>query len=198
MINDKIILAPGIILYKTDKDQCATIKNKIEEVLENKWKQAGVVNTETYNNEFDNLSRRCFDYAIEGGIDAKEKELYHITDNWISPTIEDFTSHYAIEKIVPGAYIYLKYQNSDKFDWHIDDGRKYPRTVSISAYVNDDYSGGEIEFSHFGISHKPSAGDIVVFGSSFTYMHRVKPVTSGTRYAVVNWYRYNTYPLEWN
>jgi predicted 2-oxoglutarate/Fe(II)-dependent dioxygenase YbiX len=72
----------------------------------------------------------------------------------------------------------------------------FPRTVSLSFYVNDDFDGGEIEFQHFNISHKPTAGDIILFSSSYPYMHRVKPVTDGTRYAIVNWYRYKGFPLK--
>lgn len=190
----KQILAPGIILYKTDKDQVENIKNAIEKTIEGKWRQAGVVNTDTYEGELNTTSRKCYDYAIDQGMTAEEIDLLNLTDAWINPTIEDFRAEYQAENIVRGPYIYLKYENSDKFDWHIDDGGKFPRTVSVSAYLNDDYEGGEIEFKHYNISHKPSAGDIIVFGSSFTYMHRVKPVVSGTRYAVVNWYRYSTYP----
>lgn len=194
MILEKKILAPGIILYKTDPNLCDKIKDSIEDAVGSKWQKAGVVNTETYESDY-SQSRRCFDYPLfDNASEEPIKNLYEMIDGWINPCLQDFTSFYSIEKVVPGPYIILKYEQSDKFDWHVDDGGKYPRTVSVSAYLNDDYEGGELEFNHFGISHKPEKGDIVFFNSSFTYMHRVNPVTNGLRYAVVNWYRYSTYP----
>ena len=78
----------------------------------------------------------------------------------------------------------------------MDDCAKFPRTVSVSAYLNDDYLGGEIEFPYFNISYKPKVGDILLFSSSFPYLHKVNQITSGTRYAVVNWYRFEGYPVS--
>lgn len=190
------VLAPGIILYKTNKELCDEIRKRVESSLIQAWNKAGVVNTDTYESEFTNDSRRCFDYPLTKGSHNSDElnNLYDLVDSWISPSFNHFVAHYNIERLTPGPYILLKYGKSDKFDWHIDDGGKFPRTVSVSAYLNDDYDGGELEFNHFGISHKPEKGDIIFFNSSFTYMHRVKPVIDGMRYAVVNWYRYSTYP----
>lgn len=194
---NKVVLAPGIILYKTDKSKADMIKNQLEETIGSRWNQALAVDPETHEN-ISSMSRKCFDYAVGSDVlnstDLPLKKLYTDIDEWISRAFEDYTSTYMIEKVVPGPYIFLKYNFSDKFDFHIDDGKKYPRTVSVSAYLNEDYSGGEIEFNHFNIKHKPESGDIIFFSSSYPYMHRVHPVESGTRYAVVNWYRYQGYP----
>lgn len=196
---DKKILGPGIFLYETNINEYGPILNNVKKTLSNKWHLAAGVNTENYENEI-SLARKCFDYAIDGSSlnssDEDIKLLYLQTDGWINKYVQDYSNFYSVEKLSSGPYIYLKYEYSDKFDYHIDDGKKYPRTVSVSAYLNDDYDGGMIEFNHFGISHKPKSGDIIVFSSSFPYMHRVTPVDNGTRYAVVNWYRYSGYPME--
>jgi hypothetical protein len=190
------ILAPGIYLYKTDLVQTKNLLENTIVTLNEKWKSATIVNTGNYDIEVSE-QRRCFDYPIDcENSDLLLSNLYKETDLWI----DGISKHYAldndIEETKKGPYIYLKYGNNDKFDWHVDDGKRYPRTFSVSAYLNDDYEGGEIEFKNFGISYKPMAGDIIFFSASFPYKHRVKPVTSGTRYAIVNWYRYSTYPLE--
>jgi hypothetical protein len=44
------VLAPGIILYKTDVEQCKKLKNNLEETLSNYWHRGSVVNT-AENNE---------------------------------------------------------------------------------------------------------------------------------------------------
>ena len=194
---NKQILAPGIVLYKTDLSKVNSILSNLESTIDYRWNLAKGVNTDTHENEISS-ARKCYDFAIErsilSGNEDNLKDLYSKTDSWISECVEDYVKMYSIEKVEEGPYIFLKYEDSDKFDWHIDDGKKYPRTVSVSAYLNDDYDGGLIEFNHFGISHKPAAGDIVVFSASFPYMHRVTPTTNGVRYAVVNWYRYQGYP----
>jgi hypothetical protein len=191
---EKTILAPGIILYKAKKEEADYLLSLVEPTLGSSWTPAMGVNTESYSDEIV-PSRSCFNSALsENNNNDALDMLYEGINNWIEPKINDYAINYHVEKIQKGPYIFLKYQNNDKFDWHIDDGKKFPRTVSVSAYLNDNYEGGEFEFQHFGISHKPEAGDIIVFSSSFPYLHRVKPVTSGTRYAVVNWYRYDGYP----
>lgn len=191
---EKHILAPGIILYRTGKDAVDGFVDDIESRFGNSWKEAKVVNTDTYEAETSE-GRKCFDVIIQEG-DQSIQPLYEKIDNWIKPAFEDFTNTYFIEKVVSDSYLLLKYGNEGKFDDHVDDGGKFPRTVSVSAYINDEYSGGELEFNNFNVVHKPIAGDIVFFCSAFPYMHKVSPVTEGVRYAIVNWYRYSTYLKE--
>lgn len=191
---NKIILAPGITVYRSSQEEVDDILNQIEPAIGKYWNKALAVNTETLESEVSE-SRSCYDFALfDGMAEGAQKKLYLDINSWLDSKVQDFVQEYNVEKVVKGPYILLKYEKSNKFDWHVDDGNKFPRTVSVSAYLNDDYEGGEIEFKHFGISYKPQKGDVVVFGSSFSYLHRVTPVTSGIRYAVVNWYRYAGYP----
>jgi hypothetical protein len=196
---EKHILAPGIILYKGNKEKAEEIFNKLNNEFVNRWNNSQVVDTGSYENKLDN-ARQCQDFGLYPEImesdDELGKEMYLKTDQWIDPYIQDFISFYKIEKVVGGPYVYIKYGKTDKFDSHVDDGKKYPRTISVSAYINNDYDGGDLEFNHFGIKHKPEVGDIIVFSSSFPYMHKVNPVINGIRYAIVNWYRYHTYPSQ--
>ncbi len=82
----------------------------------------------------------------------------------------------------------LKYGADNYFVNHYDDSKHYARTVSMSFYLNDDYEGGEIEFSRFNLKIKPKANQAVFFPSNYVYNHTVHPVISGTRYAVVAWW----------
>lgn len=61
------------------------------------------------------------------------------------------------------------------------------RKISMSVVLNDDYEGGEFEYliSKDPVSLKLGKGDIVIFPSYL--LHRVKPVTKGTRYSLVGW-----------
>jgi predicted 2-oxoglutarate/Fe(II)-dependent dioxygenase YbiX len=52
------------------------------------------------------------------------------------------------------------------------------------TYLNDDYEGGEIEFTDLNISLKPKAGSTIMFPASVK--HQVKEVLSGVRYMSTN------------
>jgi hypothetical protein len=83
-----------------------------------------------------------------------------------------------------GFYVY----HSDAYDyeggsWH----KAADRDISLLLYVNDEYTGGELEFSSFTYTLRPRAGMLVWFPSDFRYLHMAKLVTSGRRYAVVSW-----------
>jgi len=56
-------------------------------------------------------------------------------------------------------------------------------------YINDDYEGGEIFFPDYNLEIKPEAGSVVFFPSNSKYIHCVKKVIKGDRYAVPSlWY----------
>lgn len=60
------------------------------------------------------------------------------------------------------------------------------RKLSMSIVLNDDYEGGEFEFFDNPNLIKEKKGTIIVFPSYL--VHRVKPVTKGTRYSLVVWF----------
>jgi PKHD-type hydroxylase len=76
------------------------------------------------------------------------------------------------------------------YDWHVD--RSYlsgTRKLSLSLQLNDpkEYKGGELQLK-FGRKDeivKRERG-MITFFPSYT-LHRVKPVTQGTRYSLVAW-----------
>ena len=108
----------------------------------------------------------------------------------IDKIVADYRSRYSIPKIVSSHTVLLRYEPGDMFHNHFDAAKTYPRIVSVSMFLNDDFEGGELEFKEFGIKLKPDAGDIVVFCSSYPYMHQVHPVKTGIRYSVVKWYQW--------
>ena len=85
-----------------------------------------------------------------------------------------------------------KYETNAHYGWHVDElpvvPPTLPRKLSMSLLLNDDFEGGELELAH--AKEKPitvdmKAGSVCVFPSWL--MHRVKPVTKGTRYSLVAW-----------
>ncbi len=84
-----------------------------------------------------------------------------------------------------------QYSEGDFFDWHLDFGaaeisaRKLSVTVQLSD--PDDYEGGDLEFmiNQKTVKAPRDKGTIVVFPSFI--MHRVTPITKGTRKSIVGW-----------
>lgn len=111
-------------------------------------------------------------------------------ENKINQELKECLDHYQndvgvrISKQEP--YELLKYNESHFLEWHTDDGSTDRSRVSMLFYLNDDYSGGELEFANFDILIKPKMGDILIFPSSFIYKHRVRKVENGTRYVIAD------------
>ena len=67
--------------------------------------------------------------------------------------------------------------------------QNYSRKLSMSLLLNDEFEGGELEIANpkqmesFTVDLK--AGTCAIFPA--WVKHRVKPVTSGTRYSIVAW-----------
>jgi PKHD-type hydroxylase len=102
---------------------------------------------------------------------------------------------------------FTKYKKNQYYDWHIDawdrpyeqgqyKGKIRKLSVSISLSDSSEYKGGELEFCFKNESPNKkekirkceeilSKGSLVVFPSFI--LHRVKPVTKGTRYSLVIW-----------
>ncbi len=77
------------------------------------------------------------------------------------------------------------------FDWHMDlgSGKYARRKVSITMQLSDpeDYEGGDFEFmiGNEVVKLPRKKGCVIVFPSYF--LHRVTPVTKGTRKSLVLW-----------
>ena len=84
-----------------------------------------------------------------------------------------------------------RYSDGDFFDWHLDFGageisaRKLSMTIQLSDA--DAYEGGDLQFMiNNKIENAPrEKGTIIIFPSFI--MHRVTPITKGTRQSIVGW-----------
>jgi hypothetical protein len=109
-----------------------------------------------------------------------------------SPAVEDYCRDYNIHKLKYWeAFNFIKYGPGQHFQEHHDHGFSYNCTVSLVAYVNDYYEGGELYFRLQNLNIKPQAGDLYIFPSNFMYPHRAMPVHSGTKYSIVTMLDYS-------
>lgn len=108
------------------------------------------------------------------------------------PAVEDYRKDYNIMDLKYWeAMNFVKYGPEQHFQEHHDHGFSYNCTVSLVAYPNDDYEGGELYFRLQDLKIKAQAGDLYIFPSNFMYPHKAMPVTSGTKYSIVTMLDYN-------
>jgi PKHD-type hydroxylase len=93
---------------------------------------------------------------------------------------------------MPEAIQYTEYyDNGGHYDWHMDCGPNELSTRKISITVqlsdSDEYEGGDLEFMRGSTPEKaPRGKGVVVMFPSFM-LHRVTPITKGTRKSFVLW-----------
>ena len=115
--------------------------------------------------------------------------LNNIFFEYFDPIEKDYMNTYGIFTDWHDTYGILKYGEGQQFTNHIDDHPSYHRRVSTVYYLNENYTGGEINFPRFNVTLKPKANQMIVFPSTYVYNHSVSPVIEGERYAVVSWMR---------
>ena len=195
---EKVVLAPGLVLYKNILKLGDTVIENIEDALSNnsnyKWSQAMVGNRQRVPDY-----RDCLDFKFKkSSIVGTDQKSETIKDSWqylfdnMNVAVEDYRSMYPMEPLEYWEAINLvKYYPGNHFQTHADDGASYKSVVSLVGYLNDNYEGGELTFELYGITLKPDAGDLVVFPSNFMFMHRALPVTTGIKYSVVTMLDYS-------
>lgn len=195
---DKVELAPGIFVYSNVINNYQFLIEDIEESVLGQsvvWQQATVKTQEevagVYTDSRDTMtisvpySSRDMDYSSPQNAFFKElSKIFFMSFNNIEV---DYMSSHGIKFDNHSNWDILKYGIGQKFTNHVDDHPNYLRRISTVYYMNDNYSGGEINFPRFGISYKPKANEMIVFPSTYVYNHSVSSVTDGTRYAVVSW-----------
>lgn len=199
MIKEEI--APGIIVYSNVIPNSENLYKDIEEGMVSAnilWQGASVkeaddvkVNTMTRNTQTIGIPYKgqIEDPSIGTFNQAFEINLNNLFFEHFDPVEKDYMGSYGVASEWHDVYGILKYGEGQFFTNHIDDHKDYHRRVSTVYYLNDNYTGGEINFPRFDIIFKPKANQMIVFPSTYVYNHSVSPVIEGERYAVVSWLR---------
>ena len=198
MIKEEI--APGIVVYSDVIPDSEHLYMDIEQGMAAasiQWQGARVkegnetdaVNTMTRNTLTTGV---IYKGKIEDSPSTNIAEMFQTNLNNIffehfDPVEKDYMNTYGVFSEWHDVYGILKYGEGQQFTNHIDDHPSYHRRISTVYYLNDNYTGGEINFPRFGITFKPKANQMIVFPSTYVYNHSVSPVIEGERYAVVSW-----------
>ncbi len=192
-------LAYGINLYKNvfTKDQGFSIIDRLESTIKDKnsflWSGAQVNDKEDIND-----LRNCLDLKYRREHLGKSLEfnqdlfdIHKEVEDSLDKCLRDYESLWHLQMNYKEAFNFVKYLPGEYFKIHGDHGPYYSCTISAVVYLNDDYAGGEIDFTRHNLKIKPDAGDIVLFPSNFVYEHASCEVFEGTKYSVVIMTDYN-------
>ena len=169
---------------------CDSIINEYK--LSDEWKSAGIYNGDNDLNKINKDIRNCELILMSSHDVIKNSDLRKSIDYQISEIVHEATKTYFY--LFPDAmcnkdegYYLLKYIEGGKYSEHVDIFSGVNRLISISFCLNDDFEGGDFSFFNGEVNYKLKKGDCLIFPSNYVYPHQVKPITSGTRYAIVTW-----------
>lgn len=194
--------ALGINIYNQaiSRNICFSAINTLEKnlgpLMKYNWQPAIV----TESNEPLLEARYCVDFKVGqknlGDRNESNSVFYDMHESIfrsIYQCSQDYGAYWGVGINYFEAFNFVKYESpGHHFNIHADHGPAYVTTVSIVAYLNDDYYGGELYFPRFDLTIKPKQGDVVMFPSTFIYEHASQPMISGTKYSVVVMTDYNS------
>jgi hypothetical protein len=191
----------GIIVYNNaiPENLCKEIIEVLESSLDGKSKYRWSPAMVTEADDALETARNCVDFKISstnlGPKDIYNTKLYEMhekTFNYIKPVADDYGRYWGVGIGFYEAFNFVKYDGAGThFKIHADHGPAYVTTISIVAYVNEDYEGGELYFPRFDLTLKPKTGDVVIFPSTYIYEHASNDMISGTKYSIVIMTDYN-------
>jgi len=190
----KTVHAPGIVEYSFPRESGIQLAGLAHNSCFRLWEKAMVL-SQNRKAEYDASSRKCSVRVLEPRnlechpVDPARR-LYESLEAGVLPMVDDFRKMYHIRELTSRRWNILRYDSLDMFHNHFDDSLEYPRVVSVSVVMNDDYHGGELVFHNHNLTLENKAGSVFVFGGSFVFMHRVNPIKIGTRYSAVKWFNW--------
>ena len=181
-----------IYLYKNTIPDDVNIVAEFEELF--KKYDKNFVPASINKNEYNENLRSCTVFSLHSDISdssdlKKAKDQLNRRINKLSQKhVLDFIKRTGIKVKEQEPWEIIRYSESQKLAWHCDNGESHPCSISFVIYLNDDYEGGDVEFKAFlpGRTIKPEAGSLLIFPSSLEYIHKVNPVKSGIKYALIS------------
>jgi hypothetical protein len=134
--------------------------------------------------EWENVTEKLGDILVDNFEikyrDFIEKNIPSSNQWWTSGMLPRLKSHtgFQIQRIRKGEY----------YKWHMDHHLEEKRTIGYIYYLNtlDEEDDGATEF-HNGRRIKPKEGKLLLFPSTWTYVHQGREVKGKTKYIITGW-----------
>jgi Rps23 Pro-64 3,4-dihydroxylase Tpa1-like proline 4-hydroxylase len=193
-------LSPGIFVYHDVLPPDMNIVERLEQVLNDKSNYYNYMEAMVgYGMKMPEY-RDCYDFKYKktdimhdkSESSQKLQQLWQDLYDRKVAAVKDYARKFNVGELrYWEAMNFVKYGPGQHFQEHSDNGYSYNCVVSLVAYPNDDYLGGELEFRLQGLRVKPRAGDLFIFPSNYMYPHKSLPVESGTKHSIVTMLDYS-------
>ena len=118
-------------------------------------------------------------------------EIVKILSNIFQIAHENFIKLYDVEiEQINDLFNIVKFEEGYAMHPHVD-------TLSVSAlhlasiyYINDEYSGGEINFLDHNLTIKPTANSLILFPGNENYWHETFKIIEKTRYTSPKFFKF--------
>ena len=110
----------------------------------------------------------------------------------IDPIIWDYRHVFELDLEMDEGYRVLKYGGGAEYHAHHDHFRNNARSLSLVAFLNDNFTGGNLVFPRFNVNIQPRAGSVIMFPSNYPYLHIAEPVgekDNTVKYSLVTWFQ---------
>jgi len=158
-----------------------------------RWRPSTVMDG---GSEYEDHEHRSSDRLTLTGPDLEIHEsievygvMLHSVEGWFVKHYMNHNRFATVER--SSGYEMLRYGPGQRFGEHVDvvrDTVLAGRRLSVVAFCNDDFEGGDLVFPRQGLRIRPEPGMLVLFPSGIAFPHEAEPVKTGTRYAIVSWY----------
>jgi hypothetical protein len=188
------VLGGCIYVYKKVwKDTLEIINNIEKEISSNKQNSIFWSSAQTVQNILENNSqtkRTNFDFSLSNAANIGNNFFIDLCNKYFLTLLHctvSYAEKHKVGELYHEGYNILKYSSGQEYGSHYDGSTESGRSISAILYLNDNYLGGEIEFTNFNLKIKPEAGSLLLFPSNYAYSHIAHPVIEGTKYAIVTW-----------
>lgn len=194
-----IELGPCIVMYEDVFDGKDFLRHLIEEADDEhgfiSWTQSTVGDGEVDERR---TSMGCSINALSEAGEYSETlapRMKILIDEWgamhsqLDDIVWGYRKSYDLKLHGDNGYQVLRYQEGQEYQAHHDHGPGNARVLSLVAFLNDGFEGGQLVFPTFDVTVQPKAGSAVLFPSNFPYQHIAKPVgADAAKYVIVTWF----------
>lgn len=192
-------LAPCLYVYEDVFSGGEEFINLIEKECAEDWGYLSWVRAEVGDGYVSEIrtSMSC-ELAPLNAEDIKIDRVVPIKEAWqgifsgIDKCVWDYREENELVLSADEGYRVLKYGRGAEYRAHHDHGPGNARVLSAVAFLNDNYSGGELVFPKFDVTIQPKAGSCVLFPSNFPYLHIAEPAgveDETVKYSLVTWFK---------
>lgn len=120
------------------------------------------------------------------------KEIFEILDSIFELARKNSIDFYCVDldPFWKTALHLVKFTKNFSLVPHVDTSSFEGNHIASIYYINEDYSGGEINFPDHNLKIKPKSNSLIIFPGNENYLHEVLEIIEGDRYSSTVWFQF--------